>query len=250
MQIIQHTTILCCLLLSLSTGTAVAHEVTVAFGQQKPPYVSLNGKHGIEVDLFREAFALNGHTLRIKVMPKRKVKFSLKKYDDIDAASSVNLSRDRFYYSDKFVSFRDIAITRESDNISLDKVSDLIPYKLGSWQGANMSLGEEFASLYGKDGKYKERYRDFASQLRQNIEFWMGNVDVLIIDQNIFEYYRKFLSSEFGTAQAVTYHNLFPKEIPHYAAFKERWLRDEFNDALATLRANGRYREIINRYIQ
>lgn len=250
MQIARHTTILCCLLLVLSTGAAVAHEVTVAFGQHKPPYVSLNGQHGIEVDLFREVLALNGHTLRIKIMPKRKVKFSLNKYKDFDAASSVNLSNDQFHYSDQFVSFNNIAVTRERDNITLNKVADLAPYKLGTWQGANVSLGKEFATLYGRHGRQRARYRDFASQLQQNIEFWTGNIDVLIIDRNIFEYYRKFLSQEFGTDQAVVYHHLFSKETPYYAAFKERGLRDEFNDALETLRTSGRYQEIINRYIQ
>lgn len=233
----------------LSVDTASAREVTVAFGQHKPPYVFLDGKRGIEIDLFREALALNGDTLRIKIMPKRRLKFSLRKYSDFDAVSSVNLSKDRFFYSDRFINFRDVVVTRNSEGIQLDHIKDLAPYKVGAWQGASVTLGKEIGRLYGKGGTHRRDYREYPSQLNQNIAFWSGKIDVMIIDQHIFSYYRRMLANDFETEQHVTFHKLFPQETPHYVAFKEKVLRDQFNDALAILKYNGRYRKVIERYI-
>ena len=140
-----------------------------------------------------------------------------------------------------------MVVTKE--NISVETISDLKPYKVAAWQGASVSLGDEFTKLYGKHGTHKRKYREYPSQLNQNIAFWSGKVDVLIIDKHIFNYYRKMLSGEFNTSQSISLNSdLLPEETIHYAAFKDRSLRDQFNDALVAMRHDGIYQGIIDRH--
>jgi len=110
-------------------------------------------------------------------------------------------------------------------------------------------LGNAFKGLYGKKGTHKRKYREFPSQLNQNIAFWSGMTDVIIVDLYIFNYYTNMLGNDFNTDQKLDYHNLFPNEIPQYVAFKDKKLRDEFNDALKQLRYDGTYNAIVNRSI-
>lgn len=209
----------------------------------------LNGQSGIEIDVFREALALMGHTLSTKVMHKKHLKRELSRNKNIDAVSAVNLKQDRFYYSDEMVAFKNLAVTKENRNISLNKVSDLEPYTVSTWPGGYTVLGDDFNKLYGKRGTHKKNYKQFPSQLNQSMSFWSNKTDVMIVDRYIFKHYRKMLSHEFGTfSQKVIFSHLFSKESPHYAAFKEKKLRDQFNDALIMLKQDGIYQAIVERY--
>lgn len=131
----------------------------------------------------------------------------------------------------------------------MNQVSDLAPYRVGAWQGTSVTLGKEIGQLYGKGGTHRHNYREYPSQLSQNVAFWSGKIDVMIIDQHVFGYYRRMLANDFETDQHVTFHKLFSQETPHYVAFREKRLRDQFNDALTILRYKGGYRQVMERYI-
>jgi len=90
----------------------------------------------------------------------------------------------------------------------------------------------------------------YSSQLEQNIAFWSGETEAMVIDRYIFDYYRKMLSNNLDTSQKVDFHNLIPDEIPQYVAFKDKKLRDQFNKALAKLRDDGIYQKVVDRYIK
>ena len=239
---------------SLILGTAAkAREITVAFGEGKPPYVmggdskSKSQPNGIEVDIFREALALIGHTLKVEIMPKSQLKRAIKTRRHIDAVSAVNLSKDKFHYSDVMVIFIDFAVSKSSNNISLNRVSDLAPYAVSTWPGAYTVLGSEFAKLYGRKGTHRHNYSQFSNQLHQQEEFWTNKTEVMILDRYIFAYFQKLLADKYATSQKLDFVNLFG-HVNYRAAFKDRKLKDRFNDALSILRFNGKYQEIIDRY--
>ncbi len=243
-------------------NSVIAREITVAFSHHQPPYImhgaythseaddSLVHNHGIEVDIFRETLKLMGHTLKIKTMDRGLVKRSLSSSKKVDIASGVNLSTDRYHYSDKIIEYVNFAITLENDNISLNSVNDLRHYSISTWPGAHTALGPAFARLYGRKGTHRNSYTQFSSQLQQNIAFWSNETEAMIIDRNIFAYYRNMLKDTLPTFRKVVMAPLFNKETPYYAAFKDKKLRGEFNDALATIRYNGTYQKIIDKYIK
>ena len=249
------------LTVTLSSIT-LAREITVSFGQYQPPYVMhqehdrhphVDGRHmhGIEIDILIAALALNGHTLKSKLMKKTEVKSSLKSDETIDAASAVDLSKDHFYYSDKIIEHEALAISKEKGRLRINSVNDLKGYRIAMRSNANMALGvgktHEFNSIY----KSQPEKNKFASQLQQNIAFWSDQVEIIITDRHIFNYYKKMLEGEFNTAeQKMKLHTVFAKKTPFYVAFKNEALRDQFNISLNTLKKSGEYQAIIDRYIK
>ena len=55
--------------LLLASGRAVAVDVTMAFGDNLPPYILSASDAGIEVEIVRAALAYRGHVLRAKFLP-------------------------------------------------------------------------------------------------------------------------------------------------------------------------------------
>lgn len=241
--------------------TILAREITVGFGEGKPPYVmdadfdhntmydrdNKNRPHGIEIDIFREALALSGHTLKVKIMPKARLKRSIKTKRSIDAVSAVNLSKDKLHYSDVMVTFVDFAVSKASNNISLNSIADLAPYTVSAWPGAYTVLGNTFAKLYGKRGTHKQNYTEYSNQLFQHEDFWSNKTEVMVLDRFIFAYFKKQLANKYATSQPIKFNHLFG-HVNYRAAFKDKRLRDQFNDGLSILRFNGKYQEIIDRY--
>ncbi len=239
-------------LLTLLIGSSVlAREVTVNFAQFQPPYVMYqqhtNGKnmHGIEVEIFKETLALIGHTLVAKDADKAEIKWLLRTNNKIDATSAVRLSTDRFYYSDVLIEHQPLAFSKEKNNIILNSVGDLKDYKVGA------SLKHELSTPnHNSDRLYSSKGSNHLnSQVQQNIDFWSDQIDIIIIDRYIFEYYKKMLANEFDTlSQKIRSHALFAKKVPLYAAFKDEQLKNEFNKALSELKNNGRYQAIIDEH--
>lgn len=261
----NHYKFLVCVMCSiLASGVSSAREITVGFGEGKPPFIMLLGGQtevvkqgalysgkGIEIDIFRKAFELMGHTLKVKIMPKDRLKRSLRVDDNVDVVSAVNLAQDKFFYSDKLVTFVDFAVSKASNNISLEKISDLQDYTVGTWPGAYTVLGEEFATLYGRQGTHRNKYFQFSNQLRQNEEFWSDNLEVMILDRHIFAYYKKLLADKYPTQTTqLRFDDIFEGDVIYFAAFKDKELRDRFNDALAVIRYDGTYQKIIDQYIK
>ncbi len=257
--------ILTCLIFStLISGASFAREITVGFGEGKPPFIMFSGGNteviqgvelysgkGIEIDIFRKAFELMGHTLKVKIMPKGRLKRSLRVDNGIDAVSAVNLTQDKFFYSDKLVTFVDFAVSKASNDIELNKISDLKDYTVGTWPGAYTVLGEEFEKLYGRQGTHRHKYFQYSNQLHQNEEFWSDNLEVIILDRYIFAHYKKLLAENYPTQTTkLRFDDVFEGDVVYYAAFKDQKIRDQFNEALAVIRHNGIYQKIIDNYIR
>jgi len=118
--------------------------LTAAISPDIPPYVIDGAKAGIEVDIVRAA--LPGYDIRFAQMP----------YDDIQSAIagkgadievSVRRENDGTFHSDDFITFLNVAVSRKSAGLKIDKVADLAGKRVVSWQGARLELGPEFQAL-------------------------------------------------------------------------------------------------------
>jgi len=228
-----------------------ARDLVIAHGLDKPPFVFGSDMHGLEIDIVREALAYKGHSMQVVHVPNKRLQVAIQTAG-VDGAATVREAHDGSYYSDDFITFENYAITRRSAGIRLDGVNDLKGHSVVAWQNAYRDLGSEFEAAFNPDVKepYLEGYSELASQRSQNMMFWFGRAQVIIVDKTIFLWYQKDLTKEIDTSAEVVFHNIFPRRTHFQVAFKERAIRDDFNEGLRHLRKTGRYQHLVDAYIK
>ena len=164
----------------------------------------------------------------------------------VDGAITINENSGikNVFYTDSHITYQNVAITLQSRNYQIDKVSGLGAYKVLAFQNAIKYLGDEFAKMAENNDKYKET----AKQEKQIPLLFLDRTQALVLDINIFKYFRREEKSV-DTSSAVSIHEVFPPS--HYKmAFLNKDIRDDFNAGLILLKSSGKYENIISRYIQ
>ena len=187
----------------------------VAIGLSLPPYVIADERRGMEYDIVREALADAGYEL----VPV-------------------------------FVDFGEVpgaiaAMTLASRHLTLDAVADLSGFSVLAFQKATDYL----PASYGEAVAGKADYSETAEQARQPEALFLGEVDVVVADINIFNWFRNDprVRADADVTQDVTIHAIFAP-TPYQVAFRDAADRDAFDAALAALRDSGRYGTIIAAY--
>lgn len=231
---------------------ASALELSIAFASDRPPYCFRkdNLDQGIEIDLLRLIMAQAGHTIKIVTIPKiRLIKAVREK--EVDAAATVQDNKDsKLYFSDPYLEFQNVAISKSIHKIQLNGFQDLKQVSFIIWQDGWRNLGPEFEATYHPDanGIFPKNYNQAFNQFSQNKMFWADRVQVIIIDKTIFEHYKRQLASEFDTSVALAYHDLIKTKTAYGVVFNDANLRLQFNDGLKKIRANANYQKIIDSY--
>lgn len=226
-------------------GTLYAQEVKVVFSRTTPPHV-INENSGIEVDIVKEALAYKNHTVKpISVNIARGVEMF--KSGLADANSLVIESMDmKGYYSDYFTQYQNKAFTLKNSGLKINKMEDLKDYHMIAFQNANVYLGERFGKVAKSAGA---KYSEQADQKLQVHMFYEGRTQVIIVDENIFKFYTAMLVNEKKIAPniEVVQHDFF-LPTKYQVAFRDKKLRDDFNEGLRNIQKNGRYKKIYEEY--
>jgi polar amino acid transport system substrate-binding protein len=223
-----------------------AHDLRVAFGQEKAPYLWVENDQvkGLEYDIVRAALTAAGDGLVPVTLPNRRVTIGLSG-DEFDMVTGMQTGQagDAFY-SDDYLAYANYAVTRKARHIKLNGLSDLFEHSVSIWQNAweDLELGK-----LRPGGPNGLDYTEFTSQYRQTKFFWVGRCDVTVIDRNIFLWYSRQLAGELDTTEPLDFQNILPR-IRVRAAFREARDRDAFNAGLKTIRANGGYERIFSQY--
>ncbi len=237
----------------LGANSALGQDLAVAFGSNRPPFVyQENGQWiGFEIDIAKRALALKGHRIKSSSFFANKRLAIAVSQMDFDVGVTVQYQDDGTFYSDNFISYHNYAISKARDKANIQSIQDLTRYSPVAWQNAYINLGNEFARYFGPNakGKHLENYLEFVNQDNQNDYFWVDRADIIIIDKTIFLWHRKRLSGQFNTQQAVVFHDIFDKATHFKVNFKNKAIRNDFNEALMQLRASGEYQAIIDRYL-
>tara|TARA_R110000772_G_scaffold232195_1_gene343440 strand:+ start:30606 stop:31361 length:756 start_codon:yes stop_codon:yes gene_type:complete len=232
----------------LVLSPARAGELTAAFAIAKPPFVyatqtgpaQAGDKGGIELDIMKAALAPRGHSFRAVYST----------YDELtalvldgraDAAATVRPENPALFYSNEFVSFHNVAVTRP-DGPAPAAIADLAGLSMVAWEGATKDLGPAFAEAAGASPNYAE----MGDQKAQVKAFLDGAFQALIIDGTIFRYWKKVLG---GKATDFQFHSLFGGRTPFVVGFADETIRDDFNTGLKEIRQNGVYDVLFNRHI-
>lgn len=230
------------LLLGMFVPPVSAKEISLLAGLCLPPYIIPESNNGMEYDIVKEALAKKGHLLKLRLVPFIRVIVDYAKYDGaitINEASGV-----KGYYSDVVITYQNYAISLKDKKISINKIQDLGNKKIVAFQNATKYLKDRYKTVVMSNPHYIE----MANQESQVKMLFSGRTDAVVMDCNIFKYYRKKVFDMDAGAEVV-YHEIFPGS-DYKVLFNNQTLRDEFNQALDELKSSGRYQQIVNSYIQ
>jgi len=228
-----------------------ADPLVIAISNDIPPYVTDQGKGGIEIDIIKEALIHKGHTFTTVQCSYKELETAVKD-KRTDAAAGVRQMDDSTFYSDYFIQFKNVAVTKKKSKIKLDKLTDLKGKRIITWQNAYRDLGPEFESLFSPnvEESYIEKYKELPVQADQVDMFWKDQAEVIIIDEIIFKWFSKRLSGLKKPDQEVVYHYLFPEITEFQLNFKDSRIRDDFNTGLKYIRDEGIDKEIMEDYLK
>lgn len=232
----------------LSTNS-FAKEVVIGFGKNKSPFAIQETGQGLEIDIFREALAFSGHTLAVVHIENKGLLPALIS-KRVDGVATARDSERRFCEVNKFIEFDNVAISLKSRNLKIESVSDLKAYTIVAWENAYQDLGTEFNRLFKPDVHelLPAGYFEHRNQEAQNAMFWAGRTDLIVVDTTIFGWYKKQLSSQFHTDQAIQEHRIFGEKTYFPALFKDTVLCEEFRVGLERLKKEKRYQQLFDKY--
>ena len=220
----------------------------MVFASYTPPYVfqpPIADKPGILVEIVQQALADSGHTVKPVFLPLGRG-FQLLEEKRVDAITistpSLGLNA---YYSDICIEYHNFAIGLENHPFPIEHISDLHGLSIIAFQKANIYLGKEFANAVADNPRYVE----LANQENQVHMLLKGRIDLAVMDQSIFQFYRSKLLSE-GEASSdvqVRFYELF-EPSRYRVAFADEDVRDSFNEGLKRLRDSGDYQAIYDKY--
>jgi len=228
------------------SGPACAAELRIIFTQYTPPYVFEDGT-GILVEIVRTALEASGHTVKPIYVPiGRGFKMFAEKQADgttiVQESSGLKAA-----YSDDFMQYHNRAFALKARNLQIRSIADLKDLSVVSFQNAEKYLGEEFRRAVAGNPKYRE----IAQQDAQIHMLLLYRIDVAVMDESIFRFYRQKLIEEKKAERAQEYvaFNIFPP-TPYKAAFHDSKVRDGFNRAITAMRKDGRYDAIYKKYAE
>ncbi|MDO8605973.1 MAG: transporter substrate-binding domain-containing protein [Phaeospirillum sp.] len=227
------------------TRPAMAGNVSVAIGLSLSPYVIPDEKRGLEYDIVKQALALEGHTMVPQYVPLARVA-KMMEIGRTDGAMTQQAEPETDNkFSEPYIAYRNVAITLASRNIKVERIEDLAGKTVLAFQNATTALGPAFKATATGSPTYREE----AKQVTHPILLYLGRVDVVIADRNIFNWFAHTpeVTSKVDANQAIRHHHLFaPTE--YRMAFRDAGLRDSFNRGLAKLRESGEYARIVAHY--
>jgi len=218
----------------------------LSVGLSKPPFVIENDKqgHGIQLDLIREIFATDNQDVNFMHIPLVRSFAAVDKWHfDGTITLPSDYKAENVFVSSPYVSYQNVIVTLAEDNLSINTVADLANKNVIAFQTARYFLGKEFSEVVVK----AQEYREMADQMKQIEMLFLKRTQVLILDISILKHFLNNQKSEkYNTAYKI--HFLFPKSV-YSAGFKNRFTRDQFNRGLKIIKDNGKYQQILDKYL-
>ena len=226
----------------------VKKEVNVAFGLGRDPYVLAKDYiKGIEFDLVNKILNMSSIGIQnSKNLEIAELNTILKKDPGFDiAVNRKKQDNDGLFYSDLFLSFENVVVSRVEDNFNIQNIADLDGKKVIAFRNAYEFLGEEYRKLFSPINR-DENYKEVSNQEVQVKSLLDKETDLIILDKSIFKWFFNKLSNDEISNYKI--HYIFPEKNPRYVAFRDKNLRDVFNKNLALIKESGAYEEIFNDY--
>lgn len=222
---------------------AKPHNMTVAVGWNKPPYVLSKDDSGFELELVRAVFGLMGYQIKPIYVPYGRTKKLLQR-GQVDAAMtlSANSGIRQELLSKSYISYQNVAISLKTKGIKIEKIDDLANHTVVAFQNSAKSLG----SIYAKAVSSAPYYQELPDQSKQVGMLLQGNMAVAVMDINIFIHLSRERTGQ-SQLDNVDVHNIFA-DTQYSVGFSSQALREAFDQALKQYQNSQHYLELVNRY--
>lgn len=204
-----------------------AKALILATSKSIPPYIKEDDLSGLQIDLVRQALTHAGHSIKKIIFTSNKRAEQLLRDNKVDAIINASDSAKDLYISDPVIFYHNVAISLAKKQLNISSVSDLRDLRVMGFQNAHVFLGPEFQLMTSKNPHYEES----VNQNAQLTQLYRGNIDVIVLDQLIFNHFNKRYYFNGNTPELVIFHTIFPKS-PRTLAFQNKTLRDQFNRGL------------------
>jgi polar amino acid transport system substrate-binding protein len=191
---------------------------------------------GQEKEIIEAAFMTQNIEVRFQILSYSRLIFEFEN-KRLDFASPIAFEIPGAFYTDKYLPFRDVAVTLKAKNTKIDQMSDLTGKSLVAYQQAEKVIGPEFSVLVRK-GKYQE----LAERDLQIKMLFDGRVDVVVGESRI----SSCLAEKYYGKNSVSIHPVF-KQVPYGGAAWDKDLVDQFQNGLKAIKQSGVYQNILNR---
>ena len=219
-------------------------ELTAGFS--KPPFVIENNDSykGIQLDLITAIFAVENQSVNFIHVPLARSFSSVDKWHSDGTITLPSTHKEKnVYISEPYISYQNVIITLMEDNLTIEKLDDLSGKHIIAFQTARKFLGDTYSQAIEKAADYQE----MADQMKQIELLFLKRTQVLVLDTSILKHFL-FNNREKKYSKPYKIHRLFAPRI-YAAGFKNKVIRDQFNRGLLVIKANGKYQEILNKYL-
>ena len=225
-----------CLLIYLliSPTTLLAKQLLKIGVGNFPPFFVEKGNKGIFIEITNEIFKqLPEYTVKYIFMSNTRLLYEINSGKRIDVACNVfSGSEVNAYLSETIFRFRDVAISKRSSQLVVNKISDLNGKSIAAYQGAKELLG----------GEFKKRDTTYL-MLSDRKDIRVGDINIFWHDLKN-KHYEEFTEVDVNQFKI---HSLWPDVYSHIA-FKEKTLRDSVDKVITELKRSGKIEEIYAKY--
>jgi len=234
--------------LLINASTVLAKQTLKVGVGNFPPFFIEKSQSGLFIDITQALFnELPEYDISFVFMSNNRLHHEINTGKMIDVACNIFAEADvNAFLSVPIFRYSDVAVSRKSDKLQINQISDLQNKSITAYQGAMNLLGADFKKAVSENPRYSEHPRpSYSSYLLIS-----GQVEVRIGDINIFWYdlantYQKV--DEKIKPYDYSVHHLWPDVYSHIA-FKDKSIRDAVNAAITKLNNNGTIRKIYAKY--
>jgi len=229
---------------ALSKVTPVK-SLTIAVPNAIPPYAIRELDRGLEIDIVRAVLSQTGYKVSLKYVPLGRLNHVLKGRE-VDGAMTVKeefITAAPIYFTSRpHVYYHNVAISLADRKLTIRSLDSLSHYSIAVFQTPDQFIGSEWTRMTQKNTHPIFELSNQKSQVRM---LFAGRVDTLVMDINIFSYYREELEEFRNTA--VSIHEILPRNYVK-VAFLEKRVAKDFDQGLTPFLTSYAYQAILNKY--
>jgi len=224
-------------------------KIMIGFGSTLAPWVMADTDNGILIDIFTEAMEPLGYEIEKYYYPYAR-RIDAYQAQHVDVVCDINLKNIEQsglggYFSGIIYAYENFAFTLKKRNFDFKSIKELGSYSLLSWQGARGMISSEYDEMANSNKAYTETH----NQKLQVKMLLKERVDIIQMDEKIFEFYLANLIDENSSYQQIVIDRfgLFG-ENPSGFMFRSAQVRNDFVKQIQLMKEDGRFDKIFEKY--
>jgi polar amino acid transport system substrate-binding protein len=222
--------------------TLAAEDKTINFATSSSiePYFFVDKKGGLQYELLNAALEMSHLQLGEITFATNRRALRLVKTKNIDCLINAPSNSDGLFLTQSLIDYQNSVFFLTKNKLKIDTIQDLKHYSLIGFQNADHFLGEEFFDL----SKTHKNYNEIASQQNQVLMLFSERIQAIILERQIFNYYRNQLSDRIKFPYEVTQVILFDQS-PRYIACHDPDTTVLVDEAISQLKQTNQYQQIL-----